>query len=113
MMRLQDRTALVTGAASGIGRATAELFATEGARVVIADRNLAGARETVARIEAAGGTALAVEVDVASAAAVTAMAEQALAAYQRVDILVNNAGLAKGDDILQIDEATWDLNLNV
>jgi NAD(P)-dependent dehydrogenase (short-subunit alcohol dehydrogenase family) len=112
-MRLQHTVALVTGSASGIGRATAERFAVEGAAVVVADRNLAGAQDTVRRIDAAGGQALAIDVDVADARAVAAMAEQALAAYGHVDILVNNAGLAQGDDILQIDEATWDLNLRV
>ena len=112
-MRLQDRVALVTGGASGIGRATAELFAAEGARVVVADRNLPGAQEMVRRVASAGGTALAVEVDVSSAAAVAAMAQAALAAYEHVDILVNNAGLSQGDDILQIDEATWDYNIAV
>ena len=113
MTRLADRVALITGAASGIGRAIALLFAAEGASVVVADRNLAGAAETVDRISAVGGSALALEVDVAQAAAVSAMAEHALAAYGYVDILVNNAGLALGDDILRIDEPTWDLNLGV
>lgn len=112
-MRLSDTVALVTGAGAGIGRATAELFAREGARVVIADRNLPGAEETAGRISAAGGDALAVEVDVARAEAVASMAERAIAAFGRVDVLVNNAGLSSGDDILQIDEETWDLNLAV
>jgi NAD(P)-dependent dehydrogenase (short-subunit alcohol dehydrogenase family) len=67
----------------------------------------------VRRVVEAGGAALAVEVDVSDGAAVAAMAQQALDAYQRVDILVNNAAVARGDDILEIDEATWDLNLRV
>lgn len=112
-MRLSDTVALVTGAGSGIGRATAELFAREGARVVIADRNLLAAEETAGRISAAGGDALAAEVDVVRAEAVASMAERAIAAFGRVDVLVNNAGLSSGDDILQIDEETWDLNLAV
>lgn len=112
-MRLPDTVALITGGGSGIGRATAELFADEGAQVVVADRNLPAAEETVGRITGAGGEALAVEVDVVQAAAVAEMAEQAIAAFGRVDVLVNNAGLSSGDDILRIDEATWDLNLAV
>ncbi|MDP9367356.1 MAG: SDR family NAD(P)-dependent oxidoreductase, partial [Chloroflexota bacterium] len=85
-MRLSDTVALVTGAGSGIGRATAELFAREGARVVIADRNLPAAKETAGRISAAGGDALAAEVDVARAEAVASMAERAIAAFGRVDV---------------------------
>ena len=112
-MKLVDRVALVTGGGSGIGRAIAECFAREGASVVVADRNPAGAQETAARIAAAGAQALAVEADVANAAAVEAMVARALEGFERVDMLVNNAGLSAGDDILTIDEATWDLNLAV
>ena len=112
-MKLEDRVGLVTGGGSGIGRAIAERFAGEGAQVVVADRNPAGAQETAARIAAAGGQALAVEADVANAAAVEAMVARAQDAYGRIDVLVNNAGLSAGDDILTFDEATWDLNLNV
>jgi NAD(P)-dependent dehydrogenase (short-subunit alcohol dehydrogenase family) len=105
--------ALVTGGGSGIGRAICELFAKEGAKVVVADRYPERAEETAARIKSAGGEAIGVPVDVAAVAAVTAMTEQAVARYGRVDALVNNAGISVGDDILTIDEATWDLNLNV
>ena len=112
-MRLSNTVALITGGGSGIGRATAELFATEGAQVVVGDRNLPAAEATSRQITASGGQALALEVDVAQAAAVATMAEQAVAAFGHVDVLVNNAGFSSGDDILQIDEATWDLNLSV
>jgi NAD(P)-dependent dehydrogenase (short-subunit alcohol dehydrogenase family) len=112
-MRLAETVAIVTGGGSGIGRAICELFAREGAMVVAADRYPERAEETAARIAAAGGAAAGLPVDVADAAAVVAMAERAVAAYGRVDVLVNNAGLSVGDDILTIDEATWDLNLNV
>ncbi len=111
--RLADRVALVTGGGSGIGRAIAEVFAREGASVVVADLRPEGARETAERIAGAGGAALAVEADVARAAAVDALVERALAAYGRVDILVNNAAAAEGDDILAIDEPAWDFNLAV
>lgn len=112
-MRLKDRIALVTGGGSGIGQATAVLFAQEGASVVVADRFAERAQATVQMVQAAGGSGLAVTVDVAQQSAVNAMAEQALAHYGRVDILVNSAGLSEGDDILTIDETVWDRNLNI
>jgi NAD(P)-dependent dehydrogenase (short-subunit alcohol dehydrogenase family) len=112
-MKLADRVVLVTGGGSGIGRAIAERFAREGARIVVADRNAAGAEETTARIAAAGAEALAVEADVANAAAVAAMVARANERFGRVDVLINNAGLSAGDDILTFDETTWDLNLDV
>ena len=111
--RLPDTVALVTGGGSGIGRAIAERFAAEGARVVVADRNGDGAAETVDRIAAAGGEALAVTTDVTDGAAVAALAEAAESRFGRVDVLVNNAGFAVGDDILTMDEATWARNLDV
>ncbi len=114
-MRLPDTVALITGGGSGIGRAICQRFAVEGARVVVADRDLPGAQETARRITSAGDTALAVEADVSDATAVATMAERIEADpdYGRVDVLVNNAGAAWGDDILQIDEETWDRNLAV
>jgi NAD(P)-dependent dehydrogenase (short-subunit alcohol dehydrogenase family) len=105
--------ALVTGGGSGIGRSIAELFAREGATVIPADRYLDRAEATAATIVAAGGQATAAEVDVSVGSAVEMMVRQTLDAYGRIDILVNNAGLSVGNDILTIDEATWDLNLNV
>jgi NAD(P)-dependent dehydrogenase (short-subunit alcohol dehydrogenase family) len=105
--------ALVTGAGSGIGRAIAERFAAEGAQVAAVDLVAERAAETARRIVGAGGEALALEADVAKAAAVERMAERATREYGRVDLLVNNAAVAVGDDILSIDEATWDLNLAV
>ena len=112
-MRLPDTVALVTGGGSGIGRAIVERFAREGARVVVADRNLPGAEETVRLIEAVEGEALAVEADVADGAAVAAMVARASDVFGPVDVLVNNAGASVGDDVLTIDEATWDWNLAV
>lgn len=112
-MRLSNRVALITGGGSGIGRAIAELFAAEGARVVVADLVDARSREVAQRITTAGGTAVAVHADVASASDVHAMMTHSVDAFGRVDILVNNAGMALGDDILTFDEATWDLNLAV
>lgn len=112
-MRLADKVALVTGSGSGIGRAIAERFAREGARVIVNDLHRDRAEETVQRIAAAGGEALAIQADVTQSAAVQAMVEQGMAAFGRIDILVNNAGASQGDDILTFDEATWDWNLAV
>jgi NAD(P)-dependent dehydrogenase (short-subunit alcohol dehydrogenase family) len=112
-MRLAGKVALVTGSGSGIGRAIAERFAREGARVIVNDLHRDRAEETVQRIAAAGGEVLAIQADVTQSAAVQAMVEQGLAAFGRIDILVNNAGASQGDDILSFDEATWDWNLAV
>ena len=112
-MRLSGRTAIVTGGGSGIGRATAELFAREGAKVAAADRSGARAQAVADEIQRAGGQAIAIEADVTQASQVAQMAAQARAALGRLDILVNNAGGSEGDDILSMDEATWDFNLQL
>ena len=94
--KFEDKTALVTGAGLGIGRATAEQFAHHGACVVVADIDTEGGTETVDRIEAAGGDAIFVEVDVTDESDVEAMVETACDTYGGLDIAHNNAGI-EGD----------------
>lgn len=94
--RFADRTALVTGAGSGLGRAIALAFAAEGAQVVAAGRSEAALRETVALVEAAGGKAVAVTADVTRADDVKALVRTAVERFGSLDVAVNNAGVLRG-----------------
>lgn len=89
----EGRVALVTGAGSGIGRASAEIFAREGARVVVADVDEAGAAETVASIERAGGEAISVPTDVGDEASVRNLIAKTVERFGRLDAAMNNAGI--------------------
>jgi len=93
MGRLSGKVALITGAGSGIGRATALLFAREGARVAVADRVPAGGNETVRMIRDAGGEATFIDADVSKEADVQEMVKTTVNSYERIDILHNNAGI--------------------
>ena len=93
MGRLDGRVAIVTGAGQGIGKAYAERFAAEGAKVVVADLNDANAEQVAKEIEASGGEAIAVKVDVADESSTKAMAAAAVDRWGRIDILINNAGI--------------------
>lgn len=90
---LRGKVALVTGGSSGIGRASALIFAREGAKVVVADVSVEGGEETVRQIKAAGGQALFVKADMAKAAEIEAMVNKAVEAYGRLDCAHNNAGI--------------------
>lgn len=106
---LENKVAIVTGAAMGMGAATAVLFAEAGAKVVVADFNDEGGAETVASIVNAGGTASFVHVDISDAAQVEAMVAHAVATYGRLDVAINNAALTPDDKpVAEFDEAYWD-----
>ena len=111
--RLSGRTAVVTGGGSGIGRVIAQRFAAEGAAVVVADIVAARAEQVAEEIGIAGGRAIATHTDVSAAADVAAMRARAEEAFGGVDVLVNNAAVDGGNDLLEIDEATWDRDLTV
>ena len=107
-MRLKDKVALITGAASGIGQATALTFAREGAKVVVVDIEEKASEETVATIRDTGGAATAFCADVSDAKAVQGMISAAVEAYGRLDILFNNAAIRRRGTILDINEEDFD-----
>jgi 2-hydroxycyclohexanecarboxyl-CoA dehydrogenase len=108
MKRFDDRVAIVTGGASGIGQATARRLAEEGAAVVIADVNGEGADGVARSISEGGGRAIALQVDVTDAPGVRAMTEQAITAFGKIDILVSNAGWDRAGPFADTDEELWD-----
>lgn len=109
--RLDGKVALVTGAASGQGRAAATLFAARGARVVVADVDGEGSKETVRAVEGAGGEATAVRADVAVREDAEAMVAAALDTYGRLDTLYNNAAVQMSGTLLECTEDDWDLTV--
>lgn len=112
-MRLPDTVVLITGAGSGIGRATALRSAAEGARVVVVDRDQDAATRTADEVRSAGGLALPIVADVTGEAAVAAIFSRAITEMGRIDVLVNNVGVSLGTDILDLDLATWERNVSV
>ncbi|GIV76811.1 MAG: 3-oxoacyl-ACP reductase [Litorilinea sp.] len=114
-MRLQNKVALITGGGGGIGRATAELFAREGARVVVVDLNQETGTETVRLVQEAGGDAFFVQADVSRAADCERMVAEAEARYGQLNVLFNNAGImhSQDDDAVHTDEAIWDLTMAI
>ncbi len=112
-MRLNNKVCIVTGAGSGIGKATAELFGRNGATVVVSDLNADAARATVRTIEAAGGKARATLADVCEEAATVALAEQTMKEFGRVDVLVNNAGISAAGRVHETPVELWDRVMRV
>jgi meso-butanediol dehydrogenase/(S,S)-butanediol dehydrogenase/diacetyl reductase len=110
---VRGQAAIVTGAATGIGRAIALRLAEDGMNVAIADLNEAGAQSVAREAAAHGGRTLALRVDITQAADRERMFEQTRAAFGRFDVLVNNAGIQIISDPLSVDEAHWDKMMNV
>ncbi len=106
-MRLKDKTAIVTGSGAGIGRAIAELFASEGAAVVIAEIDEKSGRDTAAQINKSGGRATYVRTDVANRQSVGQMVTAAVGAYGAVNILVNNAAAFVFGKVEEVTEEQW------
>jgi 3-oxoacyl-[acyl-carrier protein] reductase len=113
MGKLDERVAIVTGAASGIGHGIAEAFAEEGAAVAIVDKNEQGAQTVADAIAGRGGRAIAVQVDVTDEALVGAMVERVLADLGRIDILVNNAGIDTISTVIEMPLAMWQQMMDV
>jgi NAD(P)-dependent dehydrogenase (short-subunit alcohol dehydrogenase family) len=109
----EGKVALITGGASGIGRATALAFSREGAEVVVADVNAEGGEETVRLIKENGGEASFVKCDVSRASDVEGMVSKAVEEYGRLDCAFNNAGVGVLKSVVECTEEDWDLTMNV
>ena len=112
-MRLEDKVAIVTGAATGIGRACAERFASEGAKVVVSDVDATTGEEVAEAIQAKGGDAIFVACDVGDKSQVDALIESAVAAFGRLDCVIANAGIVHPCDFLDLEEQDFDRVLRV
>ena len=111
--RLDGKVCLITGAGSGIGEASAKLFAREGARVLVADIDEDAAKRTVAAIEKSGGQASADRVDVTDEKQTIGLAQRTVDRYQRIDVLFNNAGIAGVGDVVETGPDLFDLVMRV
>jgi NAD(P)-dependent dehydrogenase (short-subunit alcohol dehydrogenase family) len=111
-MRLKDKIAIVTGAASGMGASTAKTFASEGAKVIVTDLTGDEGAVVVDDIAAVGGEARFLKLDVASEADWASVVSETVSAYGRIDILVNNAGIS-GSHPDRLNTATWDEQMNI
>src|SRR5262245_42301634 len=109
----RDRTVVITGGASGIGRAMADAFAAEGARIVLADIEPGALEEATRGLRVSGATVLAVPTDVSKAEQVQALADRAVAELGRVDVVCNNAGVAISGPLWEHSLADWEWLLGV
>jgi len=107
-LRLANKVAIITGGGSGIGKASAYLFAKEGAKVVIAERTIATGEETADAIRSSGGEAIFVRTDVTRAPEVENLMSVTMDRFGKIDILFNNAGIIRIRPIEEMDESTWD-----
>ena len=107
-MKLRDKVAIVTGGASGIGAASARLFAEEGARIALVDQDKEGLGQVAADIEQQGGGVITIPADVSSDAEARAGVAQVMEKWGRVDVLLTAAGLSTGGTVDAIEEAAWD-----
>lgn len=112
-MRFTDKVCLVTGAGSGIGRATAQQFAAEGGKVVVIDRSEAGGTETVEIIQKEKGQAIFSKCDVGNENDIIASVQLALNTWQRIDVVVNNAAMMTFKKIIDLTSDEWDLVMRV
>jgi NAD(P)-dependent dehydrogenase (short-subunit alcohol dehydrogenase family) len=112
-MRLKNKVAIITGGSSGIGRAVAELFAKEGAKITVADYKAEIGQETVRAIKNSGGDALFVEVDVSDSAQIQRVIETTLKTHGGIDILFNGAGVLLFGTVLTTDEKAWNRVLSI
>jgi len=113
MGRLDGKVSVITGAGSGIGQASARLFAREGSRVVVSDIDLSAAQATVDEIVAAGGEAVAEQVDVTDQAQTVALASRVAERFERIDVLFNNAGIPGVGDVLETEPDLFDRVMRV
>ncbi len=111
-MGIKDKVVVLTGAASGIGRTTAILFAKEGARQALSDIDEDGGKETLEQVKKAGGDAFFIKCDVTKGTDVKKMVEKTLEVYSKIDILINNAGVVRVGQIEDMSEEEYDLLLN-
>ncbi len=112
-MRLKEKVALITGGASGIGRATSIIFGKEGAKVVVVDMNEEGSKETVQLVKASGGEAMFVIADVSKTTDVQRMVKTTVDIYGRLDILVNNAGIVLTGPLEETTEEQYEKVVNI